>query len=114
MNLDSIQNEIKSFSKKRDWDKFHSPKNLSMALSVEASELVEIFQWLTEEQSYNLGDSKKLHAEEEVADIAIYLLRICTKLDIDLEDAILKKMKKNEEKYPVEKVKGSAKKYTEI
>lgn len=114
MNVDNIKKTLKKFSEDRDWDKFHSPKNLSMALSVEASELVEIFQWLTEEQSYNLNDSKKLHAEEEVADIAIYLLRICTKLDIDLEDAILKKMKKNEEKYPVEKVKGSAKKYTEI
>lgn len=114
MEINKIKNILKKFSEDRDWEQFHSPKNLSMALSVEASELVEIFQWLTEEQSYNLNNSKKQHAEEEVADIAIYLLRICTKLDIDLEDAIIKKMKKNEEKYPVEKVKGSAKKYTEL
>lgn len=105
---------IQKFSQDRDWEQFHSPKNLSMALSVEASELLEIFQWLTEEQSYNLNDSKKQHAKEEVADIAIYLLRICMKLNINLEEAIIEKMKKNEEKYPVEKAKGSAKKYTEL
>lgn len=114
MKLKKIEKIIKKFSKERDWEQFHSPKNLSMALSVEASELVEIFQWLTEEQSYNLSNSKKEHTEEEIADIAIYLLRICMKLNINLEDAIVKKMKKNEKKYPVEKVKGSAKKYTEI
>lgn len=114
MNLERINIILDEFAKKREWDQFHSPKNLSMALSVESSELVEIFQWLTEEESYNLNDSRKYHAEEEVADIAIYLLRICTKLDINLEEAILKKMKKNEKKYPVEKAKGSAKKYTEL
>ncbi|MFW3338154.1 nucleotide pyrophosphohydrolase [Aliarcobacter butzleri] len=114
MDIKKIEKVLKQFSQERDWEQFHSPKNLSMALSVEASELVEIFQWLTEEQSYTLSDSKKQHTKEEVADIAIYLLRICMKLDIDLEEAILEKMKKNEEKYPVEKVKGSAKKYTEL
>ncbi len=110
----TIEQMIQKFSQDRDWEQFHSPKNLSMALSVEASELLEIFQWLTEEQSYNLNDSKKQHAKEEVADIAIYLLRICMKLNINLEEAIIEKMKKNEEKYPVEKAKGSAKKYTEL
>ena len=114
MNIKTIEQMIQKFSQDRDWEQFHSPKNLSMALSVESSELVEIFQWLTEEQSYNLNDSKKQHAKEEVADIAIYLLRICMKLDINLEEAIIEKMKKNEEKYPVEKAKGSAKKYTEL
>lgn len=114
MNIKTIEQMIQKFSQDRDWEQFHSPKNLSMALSVEASELLEIFQWLTEEQSYNLNDSKKQHAKEEVADIAIYLLRICMKLNINLEEAIIEKMKKNEEKYPVEKAKGSAKKYTEL
>jgi NTP pyrophosphatase (non-canonical NTP hydrolase) len=114
MNIKTIEQMIKKFSQDRDWEQFHTPKNLSMALSVEASELLEIFQWLTEDQSYNLNDSKKQHAKEEVADIAIYLLRICMKLDINLEEAIIEKMKKNEEKYPVEKAKGSAKKYTEL
>lgn len=114
MEIKKIKEIIKKFSEDRDWEQFHSPKNLSMALSVEASELLEIFQWLTEEESYKLSDSKKQHTKEEVADIAIYLLRICMKLDINLEEAILEKMKKNEEKYPVEKAKGSAKKYTEL
>ena len=74
MNIKTIEQMIQKFSQDRDWEQFHSPKNLSMALSVESSELVEIFQWLTEEQSNNLDDSKKQHAKEEVADIAIYLL----------------------------------------
>lgn len=114
MNIKAIEETIKNFSKERDWDQFHSPKNLSMALSVEASELLEIFQWLSEEESSNLKDTKKQHAKEEVADIAIYLIRMCMKLDINLEEAIFEKMQKNIEKYPVEKVKGSAKKYTEL
>ncbi len=114
MNIKNIEKILKTFSEERDWEQFHSPKNLSMALSVEVSELVEIFQWLTDEQSYKLDDSKRQHAKEEVADIAIYLLRICMKLGINLEEAIIEKMKKNEEKYPVEKAKGSAKKYTEL
>lgn len=114
MKIEKIEKILKKFSEERAWEQFHSPKNLSMALSVEASELVEIFQWLTEEQSYNLNNEMKQHAKEEVADIAIYLLRVCMKLDIDLEEAILEKMEKNEVKYPVEKVKGSAKKYTEL
>lgn len=114
MEINKIKDILNKFSKERDWDQFHSPKNLTMALSVEVSELLEIFQWLTEEQSYNLNDSKKQHAKEEVADIAIYLLRICMKLNINLEEAIIEKMKKNEEQYPVEKAKGSAKKYTEL
>ena len=114
MDLDKIKQDISNFSKERDWDQFHSPKNISMALSVESSELLEIFQWLTEEESYSLNDSKKQDTKEEVADIAIYLIRMCMKLDIDLEEAIIEKMIKNREKYPVEKVKGSAKKYTEL
>lgn len=113
MDIKNLEQIIKKFSKDRDWDQFHSPKNLSMALSVESSELLEIFQWLTEEESYNLSESKKQHSKEEIADIAIYLLRISMKLDIDLEEAIIEKMKKNEKKYPVEKFKGSAKKYNE-
>ena len=114
MDIEKIKNILKQFSQERDWEQFHSPKNLSMALSVETSELVEIFQWLSEEESFNLDNDKKQHAKEEVADIAIYLLRICMKLNIDLEEAIIEKMQKNREKYPVDKVKGSAKKYTEL
>ncbi len=114
MNLPKILEIINKFSDDRDWDRFHSPKNLVMALTGEVGELNEIFQWLTEEESYLFTSDEKLHVKDEVADIAIYLLRICMKLDIDLEDAILQKMKKNDEKYPIEKAKGSAKKYTKL
>lgn len=112
--MPKILEEINKFSDDRDWNRFHSPKNLVMALTGEVGELNEIFQWLTEEESYSFTSDSKQHVKDEVADIAIYLLRICMKLDIDLEDAILQKMKKNEEKYPIEKAKGSAKKYTKL
>ena len=101
MDLQNIKQIIKEFSQQRDWDKFHNPKNLAMALSVETSELVEIFQWLDLEQAQNLQGEKKEHLKEEIADIAVYLLRICMAYDINLEDAILSKMKKNEKKYPL-------------
>lgn len=101
MDLNNIQKIIKEFSKKRDWDKHHNPKNLAMALSVETAELVEIFQWLDLEEAQKLQGDKKEHLKEEIADVAVYLLRICMSYNIDLEDAILTKMKKNEKKYPL-------------
>lgn len=101
MDIQNIQNIIRKFSQDRDWDKFHNPKNLAMALSVETSELVEIFQWLNEEQSMSLEGAKKEHLKEEIADISVYMLRICMAYDIDLEEAIISKMKKNELKYPL-------------
>ncbi len=107
MNMQKIQTIIKDFSEQRDWDKFHNPKNLSMALSVEASELLEIFQWLELEQANNLSDDKKEHAKQEIADIAVYLIRMCMKLDINLEEAITEKMKLNEKKYPLFDEKGN-------
>lgn len=92
---------INAFSDERDWNKFHSVKNLSMALSVEASELVEIYQWKTEEESNDLSDLEVVaHAREEIADIFMYMNRLCTKLNIDLEAAVLDKIKKNALKYP--------------
>lgn len=114
MDLENIEKAIKEFSDIRDWNKFHSPKNLSMALSIESSELMEIFQWLSEEESYNLENSKINQVEEEIADVAIYLLKICMVLKIDLEKSIIEKIKKNEKKYPCEKFKGSKRKYNEI
>ena len=111
--LESIRLKLRKFSEDRDWDQFHSPKNLSMALIAEAAELVEHFQWLTEEQSNNLKDDKLKEVEEEIADIQIYLIRIADKLSIDLLNAANRKIKINEKKYPSEKVKGSSKKYTE-
>ncbi len=113
VEFDDLVRQIRHFVDERDWDQFHSPKNLAMALVVEASELVEIFQWLTEEQSLNLDPDQKLRVEEEVADVMNYLIRICDRLDIDLLEATDRKIQVNTEKYPVEKVRGSALKYSE-
>lgn len=111
--LESLKIKLQEFADERDWDQFHSPKNLSMALSVEASELVECFQWLTEVQSQNLSPEQRQAVIDEMADVQVYLLRLATKLDVNLLDAVEQKMVKNAEKYPAEQVKGSAKKYTE-
>ncbi len=111
--LESIKLKLRKFADERDWNQFHSPKNLSMALIAEAAELVEHFQWLTEKQSSELPENKLKEVEEELADILIYLVRIADKLDIDLLDAAANKMERNEQKYPSDKVKGSSKKYTE-
>lgn len=109
----NIKQAIQKFIKERDWDKYHSPKNLVMALTGEVGELNEIFQWLDEKESYNLPKDVAQHTEEEIADIAIYLLTLCMKYDIDLEKAILSKIKKNEKKYPVDNLPTKFKKYTE-
>lgn len=109
----SIKLKLRKFAEDRDWDQFHSPKNLSMALIAEAAELIEHFQWLTEKQSYNLATDKIEEVEEELADIQIYLVRIADKLDIDLLKAVNHKIEINQKKYPAERVKGSSKKYTE-
>lgn len=101
MNINLIKQKIQKFSDDRNWNQHHNPKNLAMALSVETAELVEIFQWLTLEQASNLEGEKKEHLKEEIADVAVYLLRICMKYDIDLEEAILSKMIKNGKKYPL-------------
>jgi NTP pyrophosphatase (non-canonical NTP hydrolase) len=113
MDISKIQNQLSNFASERDWEQFHSPKNLSMALSVEASELVEIFQWLTLEES-NFPDHKQLASiRSEVADIAMYLIRFCDVLEINLEEAIEEKFIENGNKYPVELSKGSSKKYNQ-
>jgi NTP pyrophosphatase (non-canonical NTP hydrolase) len=104
---------LKKFADDRDWDQFHAPKNLVMALSVEAAELTEHFQWLTEEQSQNLSAEKLKEVAFEMADIYIYLIRLATKLEVDLPQVVEDKIILNEKKYPAEKVKGSSKKYTE-
>ena len=112
--LKKLQHELAEFADERDWNKFHSPKNLAMALSVEASELVEIFQWCTEEQSQNLDEKTNKAVSEEMADIMIYLLRFADKVDIDIIKSVEEKIQINHEKYPVEKAKGIAKKYDEL
>lgn len=113
MDVKAIQEELERFAELRDWNQFHSPKNLAMALSVEASELLEHFQWLTEEQSQNVDSKLLSNITRELADVQIYLLRMADKLGIDLEAAVSSKIKENAQKYPAERVKGSAAKYTE-
>ncbi len=109
-----LREKLRVFAEARDWDQFHSPKNLSMALSAEVAEIIEHFQWLTEEQSNNLPKDKLEEVETELADTLIYLIRLADKLDIDLLTAAVNKIELNEQKYPVEKAKGNAKKYTEF
>ena len=111
--LESVRKRLREFAAIRDWDLFHSPKNLSMALSVEASELVECFQWLTEEQSRSLTVEQLAAVTDEIADVQLYLIRLADKVGVDIATAIEQKIKKNEAKYPAEKVKGSSKKYSE-
>ena len=112
--FDHLKTRLREFAVARDWEQFHSPKNLAMALIVEAAELVENFQWLTEEQSAALAPDKLAEVEQELADIQIYLIRLADRLNIDLEQAVDAKIALNERRYPVEKVRGSAKKYTEF
>lgn len=105
--------QVKIFRQERDWDRYHSPKNLAMALTVEVSELVEHFQWLTQEQSCNLGPDKLAQVREEIGDILIYLANICDRLGIDPIDAAQDKLQKNKAKYPAAKVRGKSDKYSE-
>lgn len=112
-DLNDLKIKLRAFAEERDWDQFHSPKNLAMALIVEAAELVEHFQWLTEEESKSLSPEKLQAVEAELADILIYLARIADKLDIDLYSAAENKLRTNMEKYPAEKVRGLSKKYNE-
>lgn len=114
MDIENIQKSLREFAKERDWDQFHNPKNLAMALSGEAGELLEIFQWLSAEQSLkeNLHEEDLKSVTDEIADVVIYALRLSDKLGIDLESAIDNKIKKNAEKYPVDLAKGNAIKYS--
>jgi dCTP diphosphatase len=112
-NFDQLTKALRRFAAERDWDQFHSPKNLSMALIAEVAELLEHFQWLTEEQSRNLSPEKLSEIELELADIQIYLVRLADKLHLDVMAAVRKKLALNAQKYPADKVRGSSKKYTE-
>jgi len=111
--FETLSNRLVKFAHDRDWDKFHAPKNLVMALSVEAAELTEHFQWLTEEKSQNISKEKRDEVAFEMADIFIYLTRLASKLDVDLHQYVEDKIQINEKRYPVEKVQGSSKKYNE-
>ena len=111
MDLEKYKQKIKEFADDRNWDQYHTPKNLAMALSVEASELVEIFQWLKQDESKNLSLEDVQSVKEELADIFIYLIRIADKFDIKLEEAVIEKLNKNAEKFPIELAKDNAVKY---
>lgn len=112
-SIEELQQALRAFAAARDWDQFHSPKNLSMALAVEAAELVEEFQWLTEDASLRLDAERYERVRLEAADVFIYLLRLADKLDIDLLAAAADKMVLNERKYPAARVRGDSRKYTE-
>ena len=112
-SIENLKELLRRFANERDWNKFHTPKNLSMALSVEAAELLECFQWLTPEESANLSDQQLKKVTEEAADILIYLTRLSDILDFDLLEAAFSKIDKNAEKYPPNVVFGKALKYTE-
>jgi len=110
MNIKQHQKKLQDFMNERDWDQFHNPKNLVMALAGEAGELLDVFQWLTPEESLekNLDAETKQAAKEEIADIFIYLLRLSDKLNINLEEAVNEKMVINNKNYPKELSKGTA------
>lgn len=112
--MQNLIEDIRKFNRERDWEKYHSPKNLAMALSAEAAELLEVFLWLTEDESRHLPAARKHAAEEEIGDVTILLLAMADELGIDVLDAARKKLQRNREKYPVEKVRGRAEKYNEL
>ncbi len=112
-DFEKLKLRIRQFGEERDWLQYHSPKNLSMALIVEAAELVEHFQWLTEKQSEALDADQLQEVAEELADIQIYLIRLADRLGVDMVEAVNRKIDINAKKYPAEKVRGLNKKYTE-
>jgi NTP pyrophosphatase (non-canonical NTP hydrolase) len=112
-SLDELNTALLQFARERDWEQFHSPKNLSMALAGEAGELLEHFQWLSETQSKALTSDKKDAVALEMADILIYLVRLAERLDIDLVDAAHRKVQLNEQRYPIDRVRGDARRADE-
>jgi NTP pyrophosphatase (non-canonical NTP hydrolase) len=113
-SLIRLRDALREFAAERDWDQFHSPKNLATALAVEAAELLEPFQWLTDEQSRDLPADARAAVEQELADVLLYLVRLADRLGVDLERAALAKIARNGEKYPADKSRGSSRKYTEL
>jgi NTP pyrophosphatase (non-canonical NTP hydrolase) len=112
-SLDDLTTRVRQFADERDWQQFHSPKNLASALIVEAAELLEHFQWLTASESESLDAGKRAEVELEMADVLIYLVRLADRLDVDLVEAAANKLAINARKYPVERAKGSNKKSTD-
>ena len=113
-SLIRLRDTLRAFAAERDWDQFHSPKNLATALAVEAAELLEPFQWLTDEQSRDLPAETRAAVEQELADVLLYLVRLADRLGVDLEQAAADKIARNAEKYPADKSRGSSRKYTQL
>lgn len=109
--LSELVESIKKFSKERDWEKFHDPKNLAISLNLEASEVLELFQWTKDNE---LRPEKRDELPDELADVLYWLIMLSNHYDIDLTQALAQKMKKNAAKYPVSKAKGTSKKYDEL
>ena len=112
-DLEELKARVREFVAERDWDRFHSPKNLAMALSVEASELVELFQWLTEEESGRLDPERRRRVSDELADVLWFLVRLSDRLDVDLLEAAERKLAANAAKYPADRVRGQSRKYSD-
>ena len=106
--LTDIAERIRLFARARDWEQFHTPKNLAASVAIEAAELQEVFQWLNDEQSQNLSEEQMARVREEVADVAIYLIRLADRLGVDLGDAIQEKIDANGVRYPADAVRGSS------
>lgn len=111
--ISSLTQRLRAFAAERDWDQYHTPKNLAMALTGEAGELAAEFQWLTEAQSRDLDPERLARVQEEAGDVLLYLVRLADKLDFDLVEAAHRKIDLNAQRYPADKVFGSARKYTE-
>jgi NTP pyrophosphatase (non-canonical NTP hydrolase) len=108
MDIEALQRQLREFAAERDWEQFHSPKNLAMALAAEAGELLELFQWQSESESADPAPAQKTAVAHEIADVLIYLLRLADRLDIDFDAAVSDKLRINAEKYPVALSKGNA------
>jgi dCTP diphosphatase len=112
--LSSLREQLRRFARERDWDQYHSPKNLAAALCVEAAELLEHFQWCTDNESKALPAGQLAEVQEEMADVLLYLVRLADKLDVDLFEAANNKIVLNAQKYPVDKARGNNRKYTDL
>lgn len=111
--LIELRDALRAFTREREWDRYHTPKNLAMALIVEAAELAEHFQWLTAEESQSPQDGRREKIRDELADVLIYLVRLAAVLEVDLDEAVRSKLATNASKYPIHRARGNASKYTD-
>ena len=116
MDVAPLQRAVAAFARERDWEPFHSPKNLAMALTGEVGELVELFQWLSEDASREVArdPATARRVRDELADVLVYLVRLAAVLEVDLDEAVRSKLAANALKYPVQAARGTARKYTEL